>query len=236
MKGAPATFEGDTGDRVPEAAIAGPRSVARSALACLVPAALLLLPSCAAEHATAAPASPAPVATVTAGAPAASAAPVATAPAGAPASSTTPAPNDAEPSVQVGTVADKLGDARVPFARYLIQVHERLHPAFSDAFLGSLEKLPRSHPMNQDGLQTTVELAIDHRTGSIVRMVIVKTSGVTAFDVGVLDAVIRAQPFGPAPDIIASPDGNVYVHWSFYRDPRDGCQLRNVRPYILKRR
>jgi hypothetical protein len=65
-------------------------------------------------------------------------------------------------------------------------------------------------------------------------MGVTKTSGVTAFDIGALEAVSAAAPFGPAPPSIVSPDGNVYLHWEFHRDPRYACSTYFARPYILK--
>ena len=56
----------------------------------------------------------------------------------------------------------------------------------------------------------------------------------TAFDIVALNSVSRASPFGKAPDAIVSPDGNVYLHWEFHRDPYDACSSRNARPFLLK--
>lgn len=116
---------------------------------------------------------------------------------------------------------------------YLNSIHNRIHPIFTDQFLASLANLPASHPLNQ-ALRTDVEIVIEHRTGKLVRMGIIRPSGVTEFDVAVLEAVMKAQPFGPAPAAISSPDGNVCLHWEFHRDPVDACSVRNARPYLLK--
>jgi hypothetical protein len=43
-----------------------------------------------------------------------------------------------------------------------------------------------------------------------------------------------AAPFGAPPAIIVSPDGNVYIHWEFHRDPFYACTSRFARPYLLK--
>jgi hypothetical protein len=64
-------------------------------------------------------------------------------------------------------------------------------------------------------------------------MGVVKTSGITAFDIAALDSVHRAQPFGPAPGAIVSPDGNVYLHWEFHRDEVFACSTMNARPFLL---
>ena len=127
-----------------------------------------------------------------------------------------------------------LGAARrVPFAAYLNAMHNRIHPIFAEQFLEMLSGLPKEDPLNSN-LSTALEIVIEKDTGKIVRMVVSKTSGVTGFDLAALSSVERAAPFGPAPEVIASPDGNVYIHWEFHRDPFDACTTRNVRPFILK--
>jgi len=71
------------------------------------------------------------------------------------------------------------------------------------------------------------------KDGHLKKMGIVKTSGITAFDIAALDAVDRAQPFGPAPVAIVSGDGNVYLHWEFHRDEVYACSTMGARPFIL---
>jgi hypothetical protein len=65
-------------------------------------------------------------------------------------------------------------------------------------------------------------------------MGVVRTSGVTAFDINALEAVSKAAPFGKPPAEIVSPDGNVYVHWEFYRNPDYACSTYFAHPIILK--
>lgn len=127
-----------------------------------------------------------------------------------------------------------LNTARVPFARYLNAIHLRLHPIFADRFLSTLESLPKDHPLNRDDMSTHLEIVLSKEDGRIVRMGITKSSGVTAFDVGALDSVQKASPFGAPPDVIVSPDGNVYLHWEFHRLPHYACSTYFARPYLLK--
>jgi TonB family protein len=134
-------------------------------------------------------------------------------------------------SVQTGNQT-ALNTAAVPFASYLNGMHNRIHPIFADAFLESLDGLPPNHPMNDQHLVTRLEIVLT-KQGRLKRMGIVKTSGMTAFDIAALDAVDRAQPFGPAPTAIVSPDGNVYLHWEFHRDEVYACSTMNARPFIL---
>jgi hypothetical protein len=137
------------------------------------------------------------------------------------------------PSVKPGNQT-ALNTARVPFASYLNTIHNRLHPIFADSFLASLDSLPAGHPMNRPQISTNLEIVLDQAEGRIVRMGITKTSGVTAFDIAALESVNRAQPFGPPPREIVSPDGNVYFHWEFWREPYFACSTYFARPYILK--
>lgn len=134
-------------------------------------------------------------------------------------------------SVKVGNQT-ALNAARVPFASYLHAIHNRIHPIFAEAFLGSLTNLPPTHPLNDLRMQTHLEIVLSPR-GEVVKMGIVKTSGVTAFDIAALDSVQRASPFGPAPPAIFSGDGNVYLHWEFHRDEVFACSTMNARPFIL---
>jgi TonB family protein len=125
-----------------------------------------------------------------------------------------------------------LNTAAVPFASYLNGMHNRIHPIFADNFLGSLDGLPKEHPLNDQKLITRLEIVVT-RDGHLVKMGIVRTSGVTAFDIAALDSVQRASPFGPAPSAIVSPDGNVYLHWEFHRDEVYACSTMNARPFLL---
>jgi hypothetical protein len=137
-----------------------------------------------------------------------------------------------EPSVKLGNQTS-LNAARVPFATYINTIHNRLHPIFAEEFLASLDGLPAGHSLNQQ-LVAHIEIVLNKEDGRIVRLGVTKASGVTAFDIVALNSISRAQPYGKAPDAVISPDGNVYLHWEFHRDPYDACTTRNARPYILK--
>lgn len=126
-----------------------------------------------------------------------------------------------------------LNAARVPFATYLNEIHNRIHPIFADGFLAQLATLPPNHPLNNPDMSTHLELALSATDGRIVKMGITKTSGVTMFDVGALDSVNRASPFGVPPGAIVSSDGNVYLHWEFHRKEQYACSTYFARPFIL---
>jgi hypothetical protein len=137
-----------------------------------------------------------------------------------------------EPSVKPGNQTS-LNTAASPFGTYLNTMHNRIHPIFADEFLQSLSSLPPGHKLN-DNLVTFVEIVLGKDDGKIVRAGITKASGSTMFDLVAVNAARRAGPFGKPPDAIVSPDGKVYVHWEFHRDPFDACSSRNARPYLLK--
>lgn len=126
-----------------------------------------------------------------------------------------------------------LNTARVPFATYLNTIHNRIHPIFADDFLVSLDGLPAGHPLNEPKLMTRLEIVLDQDDGRVVRMGVLRTSGVTAFDIAALDSVQRASPFGKPPSVIVSKDGNVYFHWEFHRNPMYACSTMHARPYML---
>jgi len=143
-----------------------------------------------------------------------------------------PAIENYDPSVKLGNQTS-LNAARKVFAGYLNHVHNRIHPIFAEEFLDSLGRVARSDATNDPDLIAHVEIVLRKEDGAIVRMGITRNSGSTVFDASALESIDRAGPYGKAPDAIVSPDGNVYLHWEFHRDPHDACSSRNARPYLL---
>lgn len=138
------------------------------------------------------------------------------------------------PMVKPGNTT-ALNAARSPFATYLNDIHNRIHPIFADDYLGSLGRLPASDPQNRPDLVAHMEIIVSRVDGSLVKLPgIVRASGVTAFDVSALASVLQASPFGTPPAAIVSPDGNVYLHWEFYRNPNYACSTYFARPFMLK--
>jgi hypothetical protein len=138
-----------------------------------------------------------------------------------------------DPSVKPGNQTS-LNAARVPFAAYINRMHNRIHPIFADSFLGGLNRLPTGDKLADMKLFSHMEIVLDGETGAVVRAGIVKPSGVTAFDVGALSSIHAAAPFGMSPDVIVSPDGKVYLHWEFYRNPYYACTSKFAHPYLIK--
>ena len=127
-----------------------------------------------------------------------------------------------------------LNTAAAPFASYLNRIHNRLHPIFAVNYLGFLDGLPGSAGLHDKDMKTNLEIVLSQSNGSIVKMGVTHTSGVTAFDISALESVQRASPFGAPPPSIVSPDGNVYLHWEFHRNPLFACSTYFARPYIIK--
>ena len=127
-----------------------------------------------------------------------------------------------------------LNTAAAPFATYLNRIHNRLHPIFAVNYLGFLDGLPGSAGLHDKDMKTNLEIVLSQSNGSIVKMGVTHTSGVTAFDISALESVQRASPFGAPPPSIVSPDGNVYLHWEFHRNPLFACSTYFARPYIIK--
>ncbi len=137
-----------------------------------------------------------------------------------------------DPTVKPGNQTS-LNAARVPFASYINRMHNRIHPIFADGFLGGLSALPPDDPLQDMKLTTHAEIVLDGQTGAVIRAGIVRTSGITAFDAGAIAAIHSAGPYGQPPEVIHSTDGNVYLHWEFYRDPFYACTSRFAAPYIV---
>jgi TonB family protein len=134
------------------------------------------------------------------------------------------------PAVRVGNQT-ALRTAHSPFSEYLTAMHRRIHRLFAEGFIPGLDSLPPNSPLNDRSLVTTLEIVLES-DGRVARLGVVRTSGLSAFDVGALNAVRRSAPFGAAPQAMLSGDGRAYMHWDFHRDEQY-CQPRDVEPYII---
>lgn len=140
------------------------------------------------------------------------------------------------PAVSIASSAEQkpLGKTNIPFARYLNDLHRRIHPVYSDELLGrELSVLPPTHPLNTPDLSTLVELTIDGESGALQQATAVRASGVPEFDELVINALEKTAPFSRAATEIRSSDGKVYIHWVFHRRPDYACSTYFSRPYLL---
>jgi TonB family protein len=137
------------------------------------------------------------------------------------------------PDVKLGN-QQELGTRRSPFAGYITAMHRQIHKFFGDGFLADLDgKLlaGQKTPYDDTSLSATLEIVITP-DGKVEKVTIVRTSGVTGFDIAALDSVQSAAPFRPTPKDIRSTNGRVYLHWRFNRN-EEACTTAGVHPYIL---
>lgn len=123
-----------------------------------------------------------------------------------------------------------LNAASSPFARFLHDMHVRIHGQYVEHYLASLS-LNADDPLNNMNMHMTLEIAVNP-DGSIYRVGVLETSGLTLFDLGAFTAVWRAAPFPHPPSIILSGDGHAWLHWRFDRGPRQ-CGTWNAEPFLL---
>jgi outer membrane biosynthesis protein TonB len=118
--------------------------------------------------------------------------------------------------------------------KYLEGVHACAHVAFADSFLASLAALPKTHPLADPELATTVELVVDGESGALVESGVVSSSGVPELDAAVLSAFARAFPLEPPPAATLSSDGRFYVTWEVHRSRDQACGAAGARAWKLR--
>ncbi len=106
-------------------------------------------------------------------------------------------------------------------ASYINTIHRKIHPRWGGDYLPSLaSRFGPSHPMNDPDLNAELEFVIDGKTGELTSVNIVDSSGKTMFDSEAILISEEVAPHPKPPEAIVSPDGNVYMHWNFWRDQR----------------
>jgi hypothetical protein len=99
----------------------------------------------------------------------------------------------------------------------LTAVALQLQPGWADFLNDCRVRLPAQHPLNDMGLATSAQLAID---GEGRASVAVADSGNRDFDRAVQDAIADAQPLPKPPAELVSDDDRVHLQWLFARDSR----------------
>ncbi len=118
-----------------------------------------------------------------------------------------------------------------PFAVYIARMHRKIHELWGFGFLEDLNDKGSGHPLNNMKLWTDIEIVVNS-DGTIHKTTIIRNSGRLEYDVAALDVIYSGAPYNAPPRKIRSPDGRVYIHWSFHRNHRQ-CGTFNARPYIL---
>lgn len=134
------------------------------------------------------------------------------------------------PEVQPGNQT-ALRSRKHPFARYIAQMHRKIHDAWAWNFLEQLDARGRNHPLNDYDLWTQVEIVLNG-DGSIDKVITIRHSGSSVFDAAAREHVWSAGPYPNPPREILSGNGKVYMHWAFHRDNR-ACGTFGAQPFIL---
>lgn len=122
---------------------------------------------------------------------------------------------------------------RSVYVGYINAIHRRIHERWANEYLISLDtSYPRSSPLQDPDLNTTLEFVIDAKSGEFEAINIVKTSGQTLFDAEAISTSwnIGKRP-NPPPQIV-SPNGKIYLHWNFWRDGRQ-CGVMSASIYLM---
>lgn len=141
--------------------------------------------------------------------------------------------NDYSPQATSGAVS-LAEQASVPFSDYILRMHDRLHPVYSQGWLGSLKELPLDHALRSTELNASIEIVLDGETGRVRSLGIVESSKIYAFNVAALEALALAGPFGSAPEEIQSGDGNVYLRWKLQSDTEYACAPAFAQPFLIR--
>jgi TonB family protein len=134
------------------------------------------------------------------------------------------------PEVKPGNQTE-LNTRAAPFAAFIARMHRSIHELWGFGFLEDLESRPVSDPMNNRALMAKLEIVLAE-DGTVDKVAVIKTSGVSGFDVAAIDTVYNAAPYAEPPPAIRSRNGKIYVHWSFHRDERQ-CATSGVEYFIL---
>jgi len=134
------------------------------------------------------------------------------------------------PEVQPGNQT-ALNARAAPFAAFLATMHRNIHQLWGWGFLSDLEGRSPSDPLNNMGLWTRLEIVLN-ADGIIDNVKVIRTSGLSMFDVAAVDVIYSSGPYPEPPREIHSANGKVYLHWAFHRDERQ-CATFGAEPFVL---
>ncbi len=107
------------------------------------------------------------------------------------------------------------------YAGYIGAIHRRIHARWANEYLPMLDtRQTFDQNLSNPTLMTKLEFVIDAESGLFEAVNIVSSSGVLSFDAEAIDTAWSVGQRPNAPAAIVSPNGKVYVHWSFWRDGR----------------
>ncbi len=106
-------------------------------------------------------------------------------------------------------------------ATYVNEIHSKIHPQWGGEFLPRLDRrFGPGSPLSDSDLNAVLEFVVDGDSGELEEVTIAESSGQTTYDMEAVAIAKSVAPHPEAPDEIVSPDGNVYLHWNFWRDQR----------------
>ncbi len=106
-------------------------------------------------------------------------------------------------------------------ASYINRIHRSIHPKWAGSFIPRVSRNFSSRdPINDMNLMVIVEIVIDADSGEVVEVGRGRPSGNDLFDAEAMNIARAVGDQPDPPDSIISPDGNVYIHWRFWRDQR----------------
>lgn len=119
------------------------------------------------------------------------------------------------------------------YAGYMASIHRRIHKRWANDFLIGIDlHYPRSSPLQNPKLHTTLEFVINAKTGKFEAINIVKSSTELMFDAEAIDTSWAIGPRPNPPPQIVSPNGKIYIHWNFWRDGRQ-CGLFGAKVFLM---
>lgn len=119
-------------------------------------------------------------------------------------------------------------------ASYIARMHRSIHARWAERFIPRVSRnFSSSHELNDRSLQAVVEIVIDAEQEEVVETVRAQPSGNDLFDAEALNIARDIDDVSDPPDSIVSPDGKIYIHWSFWRDKRR-CGTFGVRIFELE--
>jgi len=125
----------------------------------------------------------------------------------------------------------ELNTRAAPFAQFIAHMHRQIHEKWAFGFLTQMDASFRDSNLNDLKLVAKLEIVLDGE-GQVDKIAMVRTSGVTGFDVAAINSVYEAAPFPTPPPAILSGNGKVYIHWKFHRNG-DACGTPGVNYFIL---
>lgn len=118
---------------------------------------------------------------------------------------------------------------RGPVAQLLKAIHLRLHPIY-EGFLHSLDPEAWGGDPN---LRTVLGLEVATKTGDLLQLGVVQSSGEELFDMAALESLLRAFPI-EVPESARNLPERMFLTWEMHRISHFSCSTFFVRSYFFR--